>query len=226
MDRYRLAVPAEHHLEDWRNRDTTTPPPEHLMEMTISTYRLFEIMHVAKYSKTGTSAFNEVLDRSSLPASVTSEELVDLQSHLQGGKHREGHIHVWSESTLRDTLRAMENIFDVVVLVAEVTASPTHNGRVQEYRVAILKQSERASSHLPIERWCAQAASRYTTRLRHASPVILGDVDVDSAKTGAEQKNSSCNLLSYAVRAWEKCASKVPKLRRHECHDILIGRLG
>ena len=59
MDRYRLAHPGSHHVRDFWNRapELVKPPPEHAMEMALSTYRLLELLHILKEpSLAGTGA--------------------------------------------------------------------------------------------------------------------------------------------------------------------------
>lgn len=223
MDRYRLAAPGSHHLRDYYARDApAVPPPEHATEMVVSTYRLLELLHILKdRTLQGTSALEEVRNRLSLPASTPFDELRDMIAHIAGAKDREGHVHVWSRDTLRDTLRHAEDLFQVVALVAETAASHAPRGslrRFQEYRVALGKGDKGLYADLFAKQWCHQANESYIRAKRHSSPILIGDIDVDLHDVPFRGTTPVvCKNLVRAVRTWEACAVAATKADRHDC---------
>ena len=227
MDRYRLAAPASHHVRDyWARAPSVVPPPEHTMEMGISTLRLLEILHVLKEppSLARSAALDEVRGRLALPPTTTWDELKRMRLHLIGHKDREGHVHAWSRDALRDTLRAAERLLEATALVAETAASPAPPGganrRFQEYRVALAKGRRGPDADSFAEQWCRRANDSYVRALRRASPILIGDIDVDDADAPALRGASTplvCVHLVQTVRVWEACAPAANKADRHDC---------
>ena len=225
MDRYRLAHPGSHHVRDFWNRapELVKPPPEHAMEMALSTYRLLELLHILKEpSLAGTGALEEVRGRLALPAATTWDELRSMRLHLIGHKDREGHVHVWSRRTLKDMLRAAERLLAAVALVAETAASqPAGARRFQEYRAVLAKGAGDAVDvfrDLFAKRWCLRANASYVRAARHASPILLGDIDVDEPDPAFRGSTPVvCTHLVRAVRTWEACAPAATKADRRDC---------
>ncbi|KAH8065550.1 hypothetical protein JL721_8101 [Aureococcus anophagefferens] len=222
MDRYRLAHPGSHHVRDFWNRapELVKPPPEHAMEMALSTYRLLELLHILKEpSLAGTGALEEVRGRLALPAATTWDELRSMRLHLIGHKDREGHVHVWSRRTLKDMLRAAERLLAAVALVAETAASqPAGARRFQEYRAVLAKGAGDAADvfrDLFAKRWCLRANASYVRAARHASPILLGDIDVDEPDPAFRGSTPVvCTHLVRAVRTWARVAPAATADRR------------